>query len=77
MGLVFTKLKSGEIVSSNGGLVFRILSTDAVLPPALEGIRLALNSLNLPAGTYTINVSALAPGLAESPYSNSEIYTVE
>ena len=74
MGFVFTKLNSGKIVLSSDGFAFRKLLTDAMLPPVLEGIRLALNSLSLPAGTYIITVSALSPGLAESQRSNSVEY---
>lgn len=81
MGFVFVKLNTGEIVSSNGGLVFRKLSTEPETPipdppePFPRGID--LSNLGLPPGSYTITVTARAPGLRESEHSNAVIYTVE
>lgn len=72
MGFVFTKLKSGKIVSSSDGLAFRKLST-----VALRENRLDLTSLNLPAGTYVITVSAFSSEYGESEQSNPVLYTVK
>ena len=79
MGFTFVKLILGKIVSSNGGLVFRELSTEPDTPispdPPVRGID--LSNLGLPPGSYTITVTARAAGLRESDHSNAVIYTVE
>lgn len=81
MGFTFVKLIEGKIVSSNGGLVFRELSTKSDTPipdppqPFPKGIDLSV--LGLPSGSYAITVTARSPGLRESDHSNAVIYTVE
>ena len=74
MGFSFVKLSTGEIVSSNGGLVFRKLSPETIDPNA---IRFDLTALGLPAGKYTITVTANASGYMESEHSNAVTYTVK
>ncbi len=72
MGFAFVQMKIGEIVSSNGGLVFRKLSLETIDPDAL---RIDLAALGLPAGKYTITVTANATDYLESKHSNAVIYT--
>lgn len=74
MGYIFVKLTSGEIISSAGGLVFRKLSSETIDPNAL---RFDLKSLGLPAGKYTITVTANATNYMESKHSNAVKYTVK
>ncbi len=73
MGFTFKKMFIGEIVSSNGGIVFRKLSTT---PPKRKSIQIDLSALGLPAGEYTITVTASAAGLI-SEHSNAVTYTVK
>ena len=82
MGFTFVKLILGKIVSSNGGLVFRELSTEpdtpiSPEPPEAFSKGIDLSVLGLPLGSYTITVTARATGLSESDHSNAVIYTVE
>ncbi len=82
MGFTFVKLILGKIVSSNGGLVFRKLSTepdipipDTPNPPNYQGLDLSI--LGLPTGKYTITVTSHLEGLMESEKSNAVTYTVK
>lgn len=78
MGFVFVKLTPGEIISSNGGLAFRILLTSTPpTPPEPVKQGFDLTKLGLPPGEYTITVTANAQNRLESEMSNAVIYTVE
>ena len=74
MGFIFKNLFVGEIISSNGGLVFRKLVT--TLPSGLESIKIDLSALRLPPGEYVIAVTSNAAGL-ESAKSNTVTFTVK
>ena len=73
MGFIFKNLYIGEIVSSNGGIVFRKLSP----LPTIDGSgEFDLNLLGLAPGTYWITVTAFGEGLEESDESNMVVFTV-
>lgn len=76
MGFVFKKLNTGEIVSSNDGMVFRKLSTEKPIPPVIgiDPQNFSLSLLMIDPGEYTIVATAHSIGLKESQYSNSVEY---
>lgn len=72
MGFAFKKLNTGDIVASNGNMVFRKLSTIApITPPPEIKEGFDIRWLGLAPGMYIITATACADGYLESEHSNS------
>lgn len=71
--ITFKKLYKRQTVASNGYILLKELSTEALTSVNAKGFDLSL--LGLPAGTYTIAATSLSSGLESNP-SNSVIYIV-
>lgn len=78
MGFVFKKLNTGEVVSSDDGMVFRKLSTEVAKPitpvVGIDPQNFSLSLLMVDPGTYTIVATAHSTGLKESKFSDSVEY---
>lgn len=75
--LSIRKLSAGKLVVANENFGFRkFFVFPNPVTPDFNSTKIDLSKLNLPAGTYSITVTATSIGLTESQKSNSVLYIV-